>query len=217
MLGTAWQFGRRAWVPSTDATVEPGRCVVRWTRSDQHGGRRDVTFEEFLAQRLEPLLRYATVVTCDPHLAEDVVQEVMIRVQGRWQRISAMDAPERYVQRMVVNEFLSWRRRRATTSTVLVDPTALGRVVSSMHDPLGEAAEHGVDDRDYLLRLIASLPPRQRAVIALRYHEDLGDTQIADLLGCRPATVRSLAFRALATLRRAMPDVSTLPACGETR
>jgi RNA polymerase sigma-70 factor (sigma-E family) len=159
-----------------------------------------VTFEEFLAARLGPLLRYATVVTCDPHLAQDVTQEVLIRVQARWTRISRLEAPEPYVRRMILNEFLSWRRRGEARRTRSAGWTMVDRADIAQGD-----AEGRVDDRDLLLRLLAALPPRQRAVIALRYYEDLSDDQIADLMHCRPVTVRTQASRALTTLRRAMP------------
>jgi RNA polymerase sigma factor (sigma-70 family) len=138
-----------------------------------------------------------------------VVQESLIRAQARWPRIRVMDAPERYVRRMIVNEFLSWRRRRWVSSVVSVEPAALSEV-----GPATTAAEKQVDDREQVLRLLAGLPPRQRAVIALRYMEDLDDPQIADVLGCRTSTVRSQAARALATLRRAVQDPTMSPAGG---
>jgi len=151
-----------------------------------------LTFDEFLGARLPALLRYATVVTCDPHLAEDVVQDVLLRAQQRWARISGADQPEAYVKRMIVNQFLSWRRRRAaktlpvpTAETAAADVDTAARIV----------------ERRALLSQIAALPPRQRAVIALRYYEDMSDVEIAALLGCSEATVRSHCSRALATLR----------------
>lgn len=151
-----------------------------------------MTFDEFLGSRLSALLRYATVVTCDPHLAEDVVQDVLIRAQQRWARISNADQPEAYVKRMILNEFLSWRRRRAA-KTLLVPATE-----SAAAEP--DAAARVVE-RHALLSQIAALPARQRAVIALRYYEDLPDAEIAALLGCSEATVRSHCSRALAALR----------------
>ncbi|GAA1797749.1 SigE family RNA polymerase sigma factor [Luedemannella flava] len=150
-----------------------------------------MTFEEFVAARLAALMRYATVVTCDPPLAEDVVQDVMIRAQQRWDHIGALDKPEFYVKRMILNEFLSWRRRWAAR-------------VGQLHETLLPAVpDHAglVDERDALLRQIAALPPRQRAVLALRYFDDRSDADIAALLGCSEATVRSHSSRALAALR----------------
>src|SRR4051794_7780235 len=104
-----------------------------------------MTFEEFLGARLEALLRYATVLTCDAHLAQDVVQECLIRAHARWPRICVMEAPERYVKRMIVNEFLSWRRRRSVSSTVSLDPATLREIA-----PANAAAEQQIDDREQL-------------------------------------------------------------------
>ena len=126
-----------------------------------------MTFEEFVSARLANLVRYATVVTWDPHLAEDITQNVLVRAQARWSRISRLDAPELYVKRMVVNEFLSWRRRRAAQSIPLADES-LDWLMPPAPDQTAQR-----DDRDAMLRLIATLPPRQRAVIALRFYEDL--------------------------------------------
>ncbi len=158
-----------------------------------------MTFEEFVSARLGHLVRYATVVTWDPHLAEDITQNVLVRAQARWSRISRMDAPELYVKRMLVNEFLSWRRRRAARS-IPVPVETLDGILPAAPD---QAAQR--DDRDAVLRVIATLPPRQRAVIALRFYEDLAVEQIADMLGCRTVTVRTHLMRALATLQGVLP------------
>jgi RNA polymerase sigma-70 factor (sigma-E family) len=159
-----------------------------------------VTFEEFVATRLGALVRYATVVTWDPHLAEDITQDVLVRAQARWARIRQLDAPEQYVKRMVVNEFLSWRRRRAARM-VLLPGESLAELTAHVPD-----RTDAVGDRDLVRRLIAGLPPKQRAAIALRYYEDLTDEQIGELLGCRAATVRSYLSRGLAALREALPS-----------
>jgi RNA polymerase sigma factor (sigma-70 family) len=100
---------------------------------------------------------------------------------------------------MVLNEFLSWRRRKAA-HVVLLPKEALDGIVPHVPDHTD-----AVDDRDLTRRLIAGLPPKQRAAIALRYYEDLSDEQIADYLGCRTGTVRSYLSRGLATLRAALP------------
>ena len=166
-----------------------------------------MTFEEFVSARLANLVRYATVVTWDPHLAEDITQNVLVRAQARWSRIGRLDAPELYVKRMVVNEFLSWRRRRAAQSIPL-SAESLEHVLPPAPDQTAQR-----DDRDAMLRLIATLPPRQRAVIALRFYEDLAIDQIAEILGCRTVTVRTHLSRALATLQGALP--ATLVTTGE--
>ena len=72
-----------------------------------------MTFEEFAATRLDAVVRFATVLTNDRGLAEDVVQEVLIRAHQRWAQIESLDQPEAYVRRMIVNEFYSWRRKWA--------------------------------------------------------------------------------------------------------
>ena len=166
-----------------------------------------MTFEEFVSARLGTLVRYATVVTWDPHLAEDITQNVLVRAQARWHRIGGLDAPELYLKRMVVNEFLSWRRRRAAQSIPLAGESLAG-LLPAVPDPMAQR-----DDRDAMLRLIATLPPRQRAVIALRFYEDLAFEQIAEILGCRTVTVRTHLARALASLHQALP--ATLVTTGE--
>jgi RNA polymerase sigma-70 factor (sigma-E family) len=154
-----------------------------------------VTFDEYVGRQLAALLRYATVISCDPHLAEDIVQEVLVRAQSRWDHIGQLDRSDAYVRRMVLNEFLSWRRRWSA------------RVVPAGHETIDAAAPtvadpaDGVVERDAAVAMIAALPPRQRAVLALRFYEGRSDAEIADLLGCSEVTVRSHASRGLATLR----------------
>jgi RNA polymerase sigma factor (sigma-70 family) len=118
-----------------------------------------VTFDEFVAARLPALLRYATVITGDPYLAEDVVQDSLARAQTRWSRIAATAQPEAYVKRMVLNEYLSWRRRRRLRS-IPASNEAIERATRPVDDPSGPIAE-----RDAMVALIAALPPRQRAVL----------------------------------------------------
>src|SRR5262245_6376168 len=160
-----------------------------------------MTFDEFLAHRLGTLLRFASVVTCDPHLAEDVVQDVLVRAYGRWDRIAPLDQPEAYLKRMVVNQFLSWRRR--ARKVVPVDATALAAAAPPLPD---HAAGHS--ERAELMQRIAGLTPKQRAVVALRYYDGLSDAEIAEILRCSEGTVRTHASRALATLRSALTQKS---------
>jgi RNA polymerase sigma-70 factor (sigma-E family) len=150
-------------------------------------------FEEFAATRLPSVLRFAGVLTGDRAVAEDVVQEVLIRANARWQQIGRMDRPELYVRKMVLNEYLSWRRR----SWRLL-PKGDAADMDDRRTP-DHAAEHA--ERDALLAELGKLPRRQRAVLVLRYYEGFSDSEIADLLGCTPGTVRGYASRALAALR----------------
>jgi len=152
-----------------------------------------LTFEEFAAARLPAVLRFAAVLTGDRSLAEDVVQEVLLRASRRWDAIAGLDRPEAYVRKMIVNEYLSWRRR----SWRLV-PSGAGTDMDSRLTP-DPAAGHA--EREALLAELARLPARQRAVLVLRYYEGLSDTEIADALGCAAGTVRGYASRALAILR----------------
>src|SRR5579863_5053759 len=119
-------------------------------------------FEEFAATRLPAVLRFAGVLTADRALAEDVVQEVLIRASRRWDQIGALDRPEMYVRKMVVNEYLSWRRR----SWRLLPTGTPGDVDAVTPDHAGQHAE-----RDALLTEIGKLPRRQRAVLVLRFYE----------------------------------------------
>jgi RNA polymerase sigma-70 factor (sigma-E family) len=160
--------------------------------------RGDVmTFEEYAAWRLPSVLRFAAVLTGDPALAEDVVQEVMIRAHGRWGKISRLDHPDRCVRRMVVNEFISARRR----SWRLV-PSGQAEDVDDQVAP-DHASNHA--ERAALLAELGKLPARQRAVLVLRYYEGLCDAEIAGVLGCEPGTVRGYVSRVLAALRVEVP------------
>ena len=153
-----------------------------------------VTYEEFADSRLTALLRYAVVLTGDPHLAQDLVQETMVRVQLNWRRVARTQSPERYVRRMLTNQFVDWRRG-SWFKRVL--PRA------EPYDDIAGSADHEgtIADRDQMWSWLARLPRRQRAALVLRYYEDLPDAEIADVLGCAVGTVRSAISRALATLR----------------
>ncbi|MCR3752727.1 SigE family RNA polymerase sigma factor [Lentzea californiensis] len=152
-------------------------------------------FDQFVTDRLDRLLGYATAITCDKHLAQDIVQNVLMRAQGKWERIGSMDAPYLYVKRMVTNDYLSWRRRRAARE-IAVERSELARHVPSMADPADTHAE-----REAMRARIAVLPRKQRAALVLRFYEDCSDAEIAQVLGCTESTVRSQLSRALQTLR----------------
>jgi RNA polymerase sigma-70 factor (sigma-E family) len=156
-----------------------------------------MTFEEYAAARLPALLRYAAVLTGSTDLAQDIVQEVLVRVHTRWHSIARLAVPDQYVRRMVTNEFLSWRRR--WVRLVPVGAVAEDRRPATVADQPDAAAAHA--ERHAVLAELGRLPRRQQVVLVLRYYEGLSDTEIADVLGCRPATVRGYASRALATLR----------------
>jgi RNA polymerase sigma-70 factor (sigma-E family) len=150
-----------------------------------------LTFEEYVAARLPALLRQATALAGDQHVAEDVVQDVLIKAQPRWARIREFEVPDAYLRKMIVNELLSTRRRVAAALR-----RERGQYAAPDHDGADEIVR-----REALLQVIRTLPARQRIVIALRYFEDMADADIAAVLGCTEGTVRSQASRALAKLR----------------
>lgn len=160
-------------------------------------------FEDFIAARGDALVRFALMLCGDPHRAEDLVQTALARVYPRWGRVSAMERPEAYVKTVLVHDHLRWWRRRSSGEV----PVEHLREVPTADPSTAHAA------RDAVWRLLGRLPRQQRAVLVLRYYEDLPDSEIAEILHCKPGTVRSLASRALATLREALPhlDKEALP------
>lgn len=161
-----------------------------------------MTYEEFADSRLAALVRYAVMLTGDPHQAQDLVQETMVRVQLNWRRVARADSPERYVRRMLTNQYVDWRRG-SWVRRVLLRPEPDVAVTEP-----GDHAQHTAD-RDQVWSWLARLPRRQRATLVLRYYEDLPDAEIAEILGCAVGTVRSSISRALATLRAEL--VETCP------
>lgn len=152
-----------------------------------------MTFEEFAAWHLPAVLRFAGVLAGNRAAAEDIAQEVLARAYVRWGSIGSLDRPEMYVRKMILNEFLTARRR--SRRLVLVGSFAeMDNRVTPDH-----AAAYA--ERDELLAELAKLPAMQRAVLVLRYYEGLSDAGIASLLGVAPGTVRGYASRALAALR----------------
>ena len=147
-------------------------------------------FDDFVVMRSPRLLRTAYLLTHDWALAEDLVQTALARAWEAWHRIEG--DPEPYVRRIIVNSYASWWRRRWTGEL----PT---EVLPERAHP-GDA-HSGVDERDRLWRALRQLPRRQRAVLVLRYFEDMSEAEIADALGCSLGTVKSQASRALAKLR----------------
>lgn len=148
-------------------------------------------YENFVRAQLPRLLRYAAMLTGEREQAADLVQDVLVKVYRRWSRISDADHPDRYVLRMVTNGYLSWRHRSARL-------VVAGEVPDQVR-PGDFASDHAL--REDMWQRLARLPRRQRAVVVLRYYEQLPDSEIADLLGCAKATVRAHAHKALTTLR----------------
>jgi RNA polymerase sigma-70 factor (sigma-E family) len=149
------------------------------------------TFDEYVAARSPALLRLAYLLVGDSGLAEDLLQETLIRVYPRWSRILRED-PEAYVRRSLARNAVSlWRRGRH-----------FGHEVPCAHVP--ETSASNVDDADpfgVVWQAVRVLPPRQRAVVVLAFYVDMSEAEIATALGCAVGTVKSQKSRALAKVR----------------
>jgi RNA polymerase sigma-70 factor (sigma-E family) len=161
----------------------------------------EIAFEEYVAGQTGRLLRLAYLLTSNRHTAEDLVQEALLRCHRRWDRVSRMANPDAYVRRAVVNQHLSWRRRRSSSELSVAPELMPAESASDSQDALAA--------RDLMRHALRQLPRSQRTVLVLRYYEGLADTDIADLLGCSTGNVRGLASRAFARLRE-RPELTDL-------
>ena len=152
----------------------------------------DASYVDFVTGRWSALFRLSYLLTGSQERAEDLLQSVLMKAYASWGRIHRMESPDAYVRRMLVNGAISagrrgWRREH----------------------PTGEVPETGVGgheqqyvDREALWAVVQGLPPRQRAVVVLRYYEDLPLTAIAETVGCTVGTVKSTLARSLSRLRK---------------
>jgi RNA polymerase sigma-70 factor (sigma-E family) len=145
-------------------------------------------FEEFVAARSAALWRSAYLLTGDRQKAEDLLQTALVKAWRRW---GSVERPEAYVRAAIASTYTDWWRRRWTGEV----PT------DTVPDVAGPAETGAVEVRRDVLRALAALPRGQRAVVVLRYFDDLTEQQTADALGIRVGTVKSQASRALAALR----------------
>lgn len=163
-------------------------------------GPADAGFDAWAANRGRSLLVFATAVTGNREAAHDAVQDALVAVYLRWRRLIAGGEPDAYARRVIVNRHISWWRRlgrRERLTAFETDPA----VVAEPQD--------GLADAHLARQLLAGLPPRQRAAVALRYYDDLAFAEIAVVLGCTESTARSYVHRALERLRtqlREEPD-----------
>ena len=154
-------------------------------------GRQQHEFAEFVRTHWSQLMSIAVAVSGSRYEAEDLVQTALTNTYARWHKIRSDDAVA-YLRRSIANAHVSrWRRHRGAELTVAEPPDVAGLVVET----------HVVEDRLTLVPILRSLPPRQRAVLVLRYLCDLSDDDVAATLGTSASTVRSQAARGLATLR----------------
>ena len=160
------------------------------------------SFVAFVRDHGERHLRVAVLLTGDWHAAEDLVQASLVKLYQAWPRMDLVDgAPDAYLRRVIVNTHRSWWRARWRRET-----------------PVAELPDSGARDdateRHALASLIRQalleLPRKQRAVVVLRYLEDLPDAEVASLLGCSPGTVRTHAHRGLRALRARLGDTQAI-------
>jgi RNA polymerase sigma-70 factor (sigma-E family) len=155
-----------------------------------------------VSARWTALHRTAFLLSGNPADADELLQEALAKAYASWAKVSRADDPEAYLHRMLVNEFLSQRRRARWGREKLG--------LSTRH-PAQQSPEAGTVDRLELCGWLHQLPPRQRAVIVLRYYHDWTEAQTAAALGCAVGTVKSQAAAALKTLRTRMtvdPDAT---------
>jgi RNA polymerase sigma-70 factor (sigma-E family) len=166
----------------------------------------DKEFEEFVTGALPRLLRFAHVLTGNPAAAEDLVQTALGRSWRAW-RLGRIDDPQAFVRKVMINSYASWYRRHGGRETVVANPP---------ETLIAEDEVRRIDDRDAMFRALLTLPPRQRAVIVLRYYEELSELEIAAVMAISPGTVKSQAARALRHLATALAptDPAIQPAFG---
>jgi RNA polymerase sigma-70 factor (sigma-E family) len=153
-------------------------------------------FRDFVVGRSPTYLRTAYLLTGDWGHAEDLLQTALAKVYRAWGRLRDHENLDAYVRRVMVNTQTSWWRRawkaEQTTATGVLPEWS------------GPDATGPADDRDRLRRALLTLPARQRAVVVLRHYEDLGESEVARVLGCSVGTVKSQCARGLAKLRAAL-------------
>jgi RNA polymerase sigma-70 factor (sigma-E family) len=157
----------------------------------------DQQLADYVSARWPALVRYATVVCGDAVEGEELAQAALVRVASRWWLLRDRDNIDAYVRTAIVRGHLNVRHRLRHREQRVAEPPQVVGADST------EGIGRGVDIR----RALAALPPRQRAVLALRYLDDMSEAQAAEVLGCSVGTIKSQASKALATLRRSFPDL----------
>lgn len=157
-------------------------------------------FRRFVQLRWHGLVRTAYLLTGDRGRAEDLVQQTLVKVHRRWAHVVTAESPYAYTRAALANESASWWRRKRVTET-------LGEVPA--HADRAQADDYrAVDTRDELARAVLQLPPRMRAVVVLRYFDDLSEAETAQALGMSTGSVKSQASRGLERLRGVLAENS---------
>lgn len=195
--GEVWQTDRgRLNLSCVAARLILGDGRTAGLRDVGQGGRMRAAEErevrEFVSVRLLAMRRFAYLLCGDPHDADDVVSATLAKLVRRWPKVRRLEHPDSYLRRMLVRTYLDerrrpWRRERPTDPVPEPEPGP---------SPLAD-----VVDRATLLALLATLPPRRRAVLVLRFFEDLSVEQTAEALGCAVGTVKAHTHQGLADLK----------------
>ena len=157
-------------------------------------GEPDDGFDRFMAERWPGLVRSAYLLTGDRYDAEDLAQTALTKVFASWNRVRRVDNADAYLQRVLVNCNLTrFRKRRVAEYPVSAMPERTHPV---------RDADGVLEERSAFMAALADLGPQQRAVIVLRYYEDLTEAQTAEVMGCSVGTVKSQNAKALARLHR---------------
>lgn len=172
-------------------------------------GLTRLEFERFVDGCAGDLLRTGYLIVWDLAEAEDLVQETLLRVARRWPRVRRMEQPVAYARRILVNLAIDDTKRRSRRRRELESPD--GAPLIAHADEAAARVFGALEARAELLGVLAVLPPRQRAVLVLRYFEDLSEVQIAQALNCSVGTVKSTASRGLVRLREGLDEVAGVP------
>jgi RNA polymerase sigma-70 factor (sigma-E family) len=162
-------------------------------------------FEAFVTRAADPLFRSGYLMTADTGETEDLLQETFLRVARHWHRVRSMEYALAYARQVLINLALDGAASRSRRDDELQNP-----------EDLPQAIDHGsvrllssIDDRAEFKWALATLSPRQRAVLILRYWDDLSETEVAEILHCPIGTVKSTGSRGVAELRRLLERGNT--------
>jgi RNA polymerase sigma-70 factor (sigma-E family) len=158
----------------------------------------DDGFTAFVVEVEGPLLRTAYLLTGDHGHAEDLVQTALVKAHRHWAKVQRADSPLAYVRRILVTSHVSWRRRMSTSE----------QVIETVPDRPGDDLQDRLATTDLVRAALRELSPKARAVVVLRWFEDLTEAETARVLGCSTSTVSTHAARGLATLRRHLDATS---------
>ena len=159
-------------------------------------------FREYVAARQGALFRAALLLTGHREDAEDLLQTALAKLAWRWRRVAATGSPDGYVRRILYNQRVSWWRSRASRREYLVDSVP---DFAHADDPASSAVL-----RLAVAKALGRLTAKQRAVIVLRFFEDLPEAEVATILGCSIGTVRSQTHRTLERLRVICPELNAI-------